>query len=283
VKYYFFLYFFLICSCAGPSITRRPSGITLSTYDRLVLADKCAFYLTMGNSAQQAYEYDQSGNSHPGKYGPTGSTSSSAPMPNGDLATDFDGVSQFLEVENSHGLSISVTGALTFEAWIRPDILQFTHEEGNGYVWWAGKGGPNQQEYAFRIYSTTNTENPPRPNRISDYAFNLAGGLGSGSYFQDVIAIGEWIHVIAVFNAVDTSPTYPTGYVKIYKDGVLRKTTPLNQYSVIPQSGSAPIRVATRDFNSFFQGAIGKVALYQYELSPIQISAHFTAMTAAAH
>lgn len=46
----------------------------------------------------------------------------------------------------------------------------------------ASRRGVRQQ-----MYSLTNAETPPRPNRISGYAFNPAGGLGSGAFFQDPI------------------------------------------------------------------------------------------------
>jgi len=62
------------------------------------------------------------------------------------------------------------------------------------------------------MYSANNTEH--RANRISFYLFNSQGGLGIGSYFQDPITPGEWIHVVGV---ADTERT------AIYKNGVFRK------------------------------------------------------------
>ena len=140
----------------------------------------------------------------------------------------------------------------------------------------ASKGEADQQEYVARMYSKINREN--RPNRISGYAFNLEGGLGSGSYFQDPVTAGEWLLVDIVINTVKISPTYPTGYVKIFKNGVLRDTTRLDQFNVVPGNGTAPFRVGTRDRNSFFKGPIGKVAIYLHELTPERISSHNAAM-----
>jgi hypothetical protein len=139
-----------------------------------------------------------------------------------------------------------------------------------------GKGAPNQQEYVARMYSTINSEN--RPNRISGYAFNLAGGFGSGSYFEDGVHVGEWILVDIVINTNATSPAYPTGYVKIFKNGVLRDTTRLDQYDVVPGNGTAPFRVGTRDFGSYFKGAIGKVAIYLHDLPTERIATHYQTM-----
>jgi hypothetical protein len=157
---------------------------------------------------------------------------------------------------------------------MRPDVLEFPKQEGTGYVHWMGKGGTGQQEYAARIYSLTNK----RPNRISGYAFNLAGGLGSGSYVEEPVKVGEWIHYVLVINTNMTSASYPTGYTALYKDGVLKDKKPLKQFNVVPQAGAALFRVGTRDGASFFKGAIGKVAVYDYELPPEKILAHYKGM-----
>src|SRR5207244_2828563 len=130
----------------------------------------------------------------------------------------------------------------TIEAWMRPDTLQFTHQEGSGYVHWLGKyigtGTNKQEEYVARMYSLQTSDNPPRPNRISGYAFNLSGGQGAGSYFQDPVSTGEWIYVVIVINTLNTSPTYPTGYTKIFKNAALRDTDSLKDYNIVPQNGT---------------------------------------------
>jgi hypothetical protein len=138
-----------------------------------------------------------------------------------------------------------------------------------------GKGEPGKHEYAGRMYSFTNSAS--RPNRISGYVFNLAGGLGSGSYFQDQVKKKEWIHVVIVIDTrLYTAPTSLT--ISIYKNGILRKTTPLSQFNVTPEPGTAALRIATRDLNSYFKGAIGKFALYGYALSSVKIKAHYLKM-----
>ena len=124
-----------------------------------------------------------------------------------------------------------------------------------------------------------NKDNPEgRPNRISGYAFNPQGGLGAGSYFQDTVTAGQWIHVALVFNTKDTSSSYPTGYVKIFKNGVLRDRTALKSYDIVPQAGSSPLRIGTGYLNSFFKGAVGDVAFYDKELSSTRLQAHYNAM-----
>lgn len=245
----------------------------LSKYSKTVLADNPVMFLSMG-SARLGYENDLSGHGNKGLYFPLGSRPHSVRMPNGDRAADFNGVDQFVQIQSAPNLSIPTSGILTLEAWLRPGTLQFPHTEGSGYVYWMGKGSPNEQEYALRMYSYSNTENPPRPNRISGYVFNLSGGLGSGAYFQDAVAVGQWIHITLVINTKSTSSAYPTGYIKLYKNKSLRQTRGIDQFNVTPGAGTAPLRIATRGLNSFFLGAIGKVAVYDYELTSSQIANH---------
>ena len=234
-----------------------------SSYDTLVLSDRPVMYLPLSAPHGAATEPNLAG---PGLAGRYVGAPSKARMPNGDYVALFNGTSQYVEVADAAALSIPQNGALTLEAWIRPATLEFPRPEGSGYVHWAGKGVPGQHEYACRMYSYTNTES--RPNRISGYVFNLAGGLGSGSYFQDPVRVGEWIHVAVVMDD-------RAGTVSIYKNGILRDTTPLDQFDVTPQPGTAPLRIATRDLRSYFHGAIGKFALYHYAVPQTRLRAHY--------
>jgi hypothetical protein len=247
---------------------------TRTSYDAAILSDRPVLFLSLGNSGERSFEVDESGSGIRGTYFPIGSKLSTVKMPNGDLTPEFDGANQYLEVASNPRLSITATGVLTIEAWIAPKILQFKHGQGSGYVYWLGKGEPSQYEYAGRIYSAANSEIPPRPNRISGYVFNRVGGLGSGSYFQDQISVNEWIYVTLVFNTRNVSPQFPIGYCSIFKNGVLRQITSLAEFNTEPTPGTAPFRVGTMNGKSFFGGAIGKVAIYDFELSGQQILNH---------
>jgi hypothetical protein len=238
-----------------------------SAYDERVLSDAPVGYWPART--------DLTRNGHHGKLSGAPRT---AVLPNGDPAPRYDGAGQYLTIPDAPDLSVTRTGVLTIEAWMRPDTLQFPNGEGNGggYVHWLGKGAPGQHEYVARMYSLDNPDG--RPNRISGYAFNSTGGLGAGSNFQDAVRRGEWIHYALVINTVDTSTAYPTGYVKVFKNGRLRDQDALSQYGIVPRDGTAPFRVATRDLASYFKGAIGKVAVYDREVSGIRLLAHYRAM-----
>ncbi|WP_353711979.1 LamG domain-containing protein [Arthrobacter sp. K5] len=251
---------------------RQPWART--SYNTTVLDDRPSAFWAMDHP-KSGVEMDASGHGHIGKYvgHPRAAT-----LPNGDTATAFNGSSQYMQVKDHSALSPATTGVFTIEAWMRPDTLRFPHREGTGYVHWMGKGEPNNHEYASRMYSTGNTEE--RANRISGYLFNAVGGKGAGSYFQKEVPAGEWIHYVFVINA-NVSLGYPNGYTKIYRNGSLEKQDHLvyRGTRIIPHRGNAPFRVGTRDFNSFFKGAIGKVAVYGKELPGERIHLHYAVMT----
>jgi hypothetical protein len=135
-----------------------------------------------------------------------------------------------------------------------------------------GKGVSGQHEWVARMYQDGNSED--RANRISFYSFNLTGGLGAGSYFQDTVTAGAWIHYAGEFDDVNTY---------IFKSGVLRDQDPLSGYDIVPRNGTAPVRIATRDFASFFQGSIARVAIYSTRLPAATLAAHAATTDAAAY
>ena len=227
----------LICFLIGATAT-------LSSYDQTVLQQTPVAYWPLSPSNPSDY----SGHSLSGIF--TNSPSATI-MPNNDTATVFNGMNQYFTIADNDYLEIVRTGILTIQAWFRPDTLQFNHSEGSGYVWWMGKGALNQQSWAARMYNYINNET--RPNRISGYAFNITGDLGAGSYFQDNVTIGQWIFYALTINTINVSSTYPTGYVKIFKNGIQRDIDSLLGYGVIPRNGTAPMRIGTRQMQSFFR------------------------------
>ncbi len=169
-----------------------------------------------------------------------------------------------MEIPTSADFSVLTSGAITVSAWIRPETLVFPNIEGTGYVHWLGKGEKGQHEWTFRMYSQGNTEN--RGNRISFYVFNPQGHKGVGSHFEDSLLAGEWIHVVG---AADDQHTY------IYRDGTLRDSD-LYAGVITLQVGSAPLRVGPRDLNSFFQGEIREVRVWNRLLTDAEIASLYT-------
>jgi hypothetical protein len=193
---------------------------------------------------------------------------SSQPVPP-QVFLQFDGsTTSYVEVPDSTDLSVDTTHALTISAWMRPDALTFTNTQGASpqqFVHWLGKGHRTEQEWTFRMYSIGDASDP-RQSRISFYVFNLNDPpptRGCGSYFQDPTIAGQWIHVVGVVDDVVQTTS-------IYKNGELRHT---NSYAgiITPQHGTAPMRFGTRDFASFFQGALAEVRVWNRVLSDSEI------------
>ncbi len=213
------------------------------------------------------YRFDGNGNdSGPNSLHATshGATLTADRFGRSNAAYAFNGTSGYLEVADDSRLSLPTTGELSISVWMRPDVLTFPDQEGSGYVHWMGKGTPGQHEYALRMYGLGNTE--LRDNRTSFYVFSAAGGLGAGSYVQESVVAGKWIHYVAT---VSTSGDQ----IRWYKNGVLKDQDVFltGTFAVTPANGTAPLRIGTRDFNSYFQGAIDDIAIYNRVLTASEI------------
>jgi hypothetical protein len=225
----------------------------------------------------------------------------------------LDGESGYVQVTDRVE-DFSIREGLTVAAWMRPDTLHFPRSEGSGYVHWLGKGSRglpgNQQEWTFRMYNEVNGED--RPSRISFYVFPpTGGGEGTGSYFQDPVRPGQWIHVVGILDNTDQGYKDAEGNpvlghtgrrTYIFKNGTLRDC---DQYqgaepagtiveqitrlsdgtrvpcvrdsrTITPAATSGPLRIGTRDANdamttSYFQGAIVEVRIWDRPLSQKEI------------
>jgi hypothetical protein len=278
---------------AGNSSTRTRLRVStaacppvLSHYDRRVLADKPVGFWDV---AVLSSESDLVAGGAAGSY--QGGTPQRVALPNGDRAADFDGRREYLTIPSSHAFSIATTGRLTWEAWVRPDTLQFPSAGSDGYVDVLGKCehyGPTC-EWESRFYSAQ--QHQGRCSRLSAYAFNPDAGLGSAADWQPVCGLfkpGEWLYVVGEYQTKTTpsrcNAAYP-GTLDIWVDAIrwsFRSHVPtgcMSQYKVIPRANDSPLVVGTMARDFFFAGAVGKVAIYSYLLSQTQIEAHFSAMT----
>ncbi len=249
------------------------ADVTVATnYRQKVLAKSPVAYWRLGEFKGQM-AMDETGNGHNGKfYGTPIFGEPGAIHDDSNTAIKLDGQRSYIEIADDQRFSQSTSGkGLTVEAWLRPDSLLFDGETNDPHIHWLGKGESNQYEWAFRFYSRESS----RPNRISAYIWNPAGGLGAGAYFQDILTTGEWLHVVACFAAGDQAD--PKVGVTIYKNGVLRgspETQPgalYRSYHIVPVHGSTPVRFGTRDRKSFLIGGLDEVAIYPRVLNAAEI------------
>lgn len=269
-----------------PNTTDDTNEIS-TTYDATILADSPV--ALWGMCASNPNEYDLTGNGNTGTYIP--SIPRTAALPNGDDAAELDGSSQYLTVPSNEAFSIPTTGYLTWEAWIKPSVADFSIASRGGYVSWLGKCANYSPtcEWEGRMYSASSN----RPNRLSAYAFNLTAGRGSGAYWQPnpgVIQVDHWYHVVGQFTTHTTTPansntTQTPGEIDIWVNGIKwnqarhGQTGLMSQYNIVPQAADSPLNIGSKAQDNFFKGAIGKVAIYDYLLSDARVKAHYTAMT----
>jgi hypothetical protein len=65
----------------------------------------------------------------------------------------------------------------------------------------------------------------------------------------------------------------------IRKIAATGQTGCLSQYNVVPKANSSPVNIATMAQDAWSQGAIGKVAIYDFLLNQSQITKHYRVMT----
>ena len=272
-----------------------------ATYDSTILADSPVAFWDL--KSQSGTETDLTGNGHTGTYNGASPVKLTT-LPDGESVDDFNTgtLNQYISVPNSSVFSIPTTGQLTFEGWIRADVSQFTGDAGSGYVDWMGKCDSYSPtcEWEARMYSTTTSETPNRPNRTSGYVFNNTAGTGSAGDWQPALVGGgsssiyaafDWEYVVVEYqtltNTGATGCTTPIGTIMIWVNGVEwdqaihSDTGCMSQYGITPTAHTSVVNIgtmATGD-NAYFQGAIGKVAIYDSLLTQTQINNHFTAMT----
>ncbi len=195
-------------------------------------------------------------------------------------AWGYDGIGSYADIADHNNFSVNTTGYLTICVWVKPvgtslngaGELLFSAKQGSGYVHWLGKGdtsGTNgNQEWTFRIYSADNTEG--RHNRMSFYVFPYNGGLGPGSYVQDTLTNGGWIHFVAMVSK-------PEHKIWWYKNAVLRDSDgfgPTDSYPIADadlRNGNALVKLGTRDGGSFLKGSIDNLLVYNRKLTATEI------------
>jgi hypothetical protein len=259
--------------CAGAGT--RAAAFASDSYGAAVLAKHPVAFWRLAETSGPAAA-DASGNDREGKY--RGAPVFGERAPHG-AGVRLDGRHDYVEIAAATNFGQPASGrGLAVEAWMRPDVLTFPGQTSESYVHWLGKGETAQMEWGFRFYSSAS---PSRPNRISAYIWNAPGGEGAGAYFQDQLTAGQWIHVVAVYDAGDRSN--PHAGVSIYRDGALRESPAKSRGAryascdIVPASGSAPVRLGSRDLGSFFTGALADVAIYPRALGPAEIAENFRA------
>lgn len=198
------------------------------------------------------------------------------------MAYYFNGSSSVMTIPDNDDFSVNTTGYLSISVWVRPEgtslngagELLYADTQGSGYVHWMGKGNTSgtasgNREWTFRIYSADNTEG--RHNRMSFYHFSYDGGKGPGSYVEETVTNGGWIHYVGIVSK-------PEHMIWWYKNGVLRDSdtfAPPATYAIPDadlRNGNAAVKIGSQDGDSYFKGAVDNVYFYNRKLTLAEIS-----------
>jgi len=168
-------------------------------------------------------------------------------------AFNFDGVNDFIEVQNSQ--LIQNLSRITVEAWIKPDKIGSDDYKIKSIV---TKGDFN----TFRHFTLVILTNNKFEFFMGD-GFNYAG-LESSAYAQKNV----WQHVVATFNN-------DTKEIQIYVNGVLDSSTTVSWFTPNFQNTNE-LRVGWGNSDDFsFDGIIDEVRVYNRILSPEQIKNNY--------
>lgn len=180
-------------------------------------------------------------------------------------AAHFDGKS-YIEVPDQNYFSPSTFGQkTTVSFWFKPDTYNFPGIN-EGYVNFLGKSdftnGANS-EWEFRVDNETAYDGFARPERMNFYAFNQTAGLGAGSAMNLACPLNTWTHVVGEIDGANT---------KLYINGKLVDKDALSAYNIHMSNTSAPLRIGTSDKESFLQGSLSNVMIYNRDLSDSEVS-----------
>lgn len=168
----------------------------------------------------------------------TGATRS-ATGKNGD-AVDFDGSGDRLEIASASTSDLSLTGAFSFSAWIKCDVLTGTTQ----MIISKFKVGGNFQ-YALRIEGTSDL--------LTTYVTS-DGSTSTTATSTAAITTGSFIHVFGCYDPSNTLRTYINGVL----DGENTISIPASLYSA-----ASKFRIGDRDGgNREFDGIIDEVAIW---------------------
>ncbi len=245
------------------------SNLARDDYQALALAANPIGYWPLRENAD-----DMSGLTH---HGQNHGSSEFVQDESGGWVT-LDG-SSYIEVPSNPVFSQPTSEmGITVEVWMRAHSLHYSNA--NKYIHWLGKGEPEEQEWAFRLYSDDGAE----PCRVSAYIWNKEGHEGAGSHLKCRISSNKWLHLVAGFQPGNASNT--DRGVLIYKNGEFQHGPPeppslyehSSHWRIFSTAGNAPLRFGTRsDPSNCLVGGLAEIAIYQRVLDASEIKSHYQA------
>ena len=162
-------------------------------------------------------------------------------------ALSFDGTNDYVLVPNSG--SLTLTTAMTLEAWVNPAIPLSN---------W--KAILQKETDAYFLTASSDQQNRPASGFTRS-----TGACCAFTYATAALASNTWTHVAA---------TYDGAQVRMYINGVQVSSTPTTG-SI--QSTTTPLRIGGNTYSTeFFQGLIDEVRIYNRVLTQAEIQTDMT-------
>ena len=172
-------------------------------------------------------------------------------------ALDFDGIDDYVRVEDSP--SLDITGPITVEAWIKADFV-VTTPGWRALVYKLSTVSP-KGGYGFLTTGDQSTV----------YFFVTSGGV---CFIGTTIPIGEWQHFVGTYKEnIGAEPD-----IKLYVDGAEIGSYDCDGYS--PWANDKPLYIGGNpDDDGYaryeFKGIIDEVRIYNRALSATEIQEHY--------
>jgi hypothetical protein len=229
-----------------------------ASYSTVILSDAPVGYYRLGDPGTQVAATDASGNGRDGIYsrGVVGDVAG-AIVGDTDTAAQFDGSTAYVNVINdaSNTGAFTLRNSFSLEAWVINGGQAVVNPSRSPLGRIVSNGWPGNIGYGWGILG----DNGMR--------FTTYGIFDYDSHQSQVPQDGSWHYVAVVFDGSNTA--------NFYIDGVLTDaisaSRPANLAALDLMIGRNPASTA----EEFFNGSIDEVAIYNYELSDLQILAHF--------
>ncbi|MDP3015412.1 MAG: LamG domain-containing protein, partial [bacterium] len=174
-------------------------------------------------------------------------------------ALSFDGVDDYVDVGNN----LEWPGALTVSTWHRRTTKDTVRADGIVGNWFWDPDTQLRRGWVIRYYINTDS---------LVFMIELTNGsLVTERHLGFTMSVGEWYHVVGVFN--------PDRTTKLYVNGVLRATdTAPAGYNQIAYDSPYPMLIGYNPVNAgYFPGLIDEVRIYNRALSAAEITAIYNA------
>lgn len=249
----------------GMALAVAPSAMAGAQYSSTILADGPIGYWRLGESQTTAIATEATGSGRDGGY--TRGVTSGVPgaiAGDPDTAASFDGLTAAVSVPNigditkGTGDPFTLNNSFTLEAWVINQGQAVVNPARSPVGRIVSKGWPaNPLGYGWGILGNNSMR------------FTTYGIKDYDSSLTVVPQDGAWHYVALVFDS--------TNAANFYLDGVLTDSiagpAPAGNTALDLMIGRNPASSA----EEFFNGNIDEVAIYNVELTPDQIAAHYKA------